>query len=171
MNLKDLVRDVPDFPKPGIIFKDITPLLQDPKAYNFIVDSFVDRYRHKNIDVIVGIESRGFLFAATLAYLLKKPLAIMRKKGKLPYTAISYTYQLEYGEDTIELHEDAIEKGSHVLIMDDLLATGGTSEAAAHLVEKMGGKVVELAFVIALDFLNGARHLKNYETFSLVHYD
>ncbi|MCC7344493.1 MAG: adenine phosphoribosyltransferase [Deltaproteobacteria bacterium] len=170
MDLKKIVRDIPDFPKPGIIFKDITPLLQNPEAYKHIVDRFVARYREKPVDVIVGIESRGFLFGSVLAYVLGKSFAIMRKKGKLPYTTVSYTYKLEYGEDTIELHEDAIPKGSRVLIVDDLLATGGTAAAAAHLVEKMGGKVAELAFVIELAFLNGRKALGDYPVFSLIEY-
>ncbi|MDL1870658.1 adenine phosphoribosyltransferase [Deltaproteobacteria bacterium PRO3] len=170
MDLKKIVRDIPDFPKPGIVFKDITPLLQNPEAFKYIVDSFVQRYREKPVDVIVGIESRGFLFGSVLAYVLGKSFAIMRKKGKLPYTTVSYTYKLEYGEDTIELHEDAIPKGSRVLIVDDLLATGGTAAAAAHLVEKMGGKVAELAFVIELAFLNGRKALGDYPVFSLIDY-
>lgn len=170
MDLKKFVRDVPDFPKPGILFKDITPLLQNPEAFRFITASLVERYRDKPIDVIVGIESRGFLFGSVLAHELRKPFAIMRKKGKLPYTAVSYTYKLEYGEDTIELHEDAIPKGAKVLIIDDLLATGGTAAAAAHLVEKMGGKVEELAFVIELSFLDGKKALADYPVFSLLQY-
>jgi len=170
MDLKKIVRDIPDFPKPGIVFKDITPLLQNPEAFKYIVDRFVQRYREKPVDVIVGIESRGFLFGSVLAYVLGKSFAIMRKKGKLPYTTVSYTYKLEYGEDTIELHEDAIPKGSRVLIVDDLLATGGTAAAAAHLVEKMGGKVAELAFVIELAFLNGRKALGDYPVFSLIDY-
>ncbi len=170
MDLKSLVRDIPNFPKPGIIFKDITPLLQNPKAYQAIVQNFMERYRERPIDVIVGIESRGFLFGSVLAYELGKSFAIMRKKGKLPYTTVSFTYQLEYGDDTIELHEDAIPKGARVLIVDDLLATGGTAAAAAHLVEKMGGKVEELAFVIELEFLEGKRKLKDYSVFSQIKY-
>lgn len=170
MDLKKIIRDVPDFPKPGIIFKDITPLLQNPEAYQQIVRQFVERYRARPLDVIVGIESRGFLFGSVLAYLLQKSFAIMRKKGKLPYTTASYTYQLEYGNDTIELHEDAIPRGSRVLIIDDLLATGGTAAAAAHLVEKMGGKVDELAFVIELGFLKGRDKLKDYSVFSQIQY-
>lgn len=170
MDLKNLVRDVPDFPKPGIIFKDITPLLQDPTAFRQIIDQFVARYRERSIDVIVGVESRGFLFASVLAYILQKNLAIVRKKGKLPYLTVSYTYSLEYGQDTIELHEDAIAKGARVLVVDDLLATGGTAAAAAHLVEKMGGKVEELAFVIELEFLKGREKLRDYSVFSELSY-
>lgn len=170
MDLKNLVRDVPDFPKPGIIFKDITPLLQNPQAFRQIMDQFVARYREKPVDVIVGVESRGFLFASVLAYSLGKSLAIVRKKGKLPYLTVSYTYSLEYGEDTIELHEDAIPKGSRVLVVDDLLATGGTAAAAAHLVEKMGSKVEEMAFVIELGFLEGRKKLGDYSVYSQIQY-
>lgn len=170
MDLKNLVRDIPDFPKPGIVFKDITPLLTNPQAYRKIVDQFVERYRSKKLDVIVGIESRGFLFASVLAYQLGCSLAIMRKKGKLPYTTVSYTYKLEYGEDTIELHEDALQKGSRVIIVDDLLATGGTAQAAAHLTEKMGAKVEELAFVIELEFLKGRDKLRDYPVYSQICY-
>lgn len=170
MDLKKIVRDIPDFPKPGIIFKDITPLLQNPDAFQQIIQELAERYRNKPIDVIVGIESRGFLFGSVLAFVLKKSFAIMRKKGKLPYTTVSYTYQLEYGDDTIELHEDAIPKGSRVLIIDDLLATGGTAGAAAHLVEKMGGIVEEFAFVIELDFLKGKEKLGGRPVFSILHY-
>jgi len=170
MDLKKLVRDVPDFPKPGIVFKDITPLLQNPQAFQAIANDFRERYKDKGIDVVVGIESRGFLFASVLAYSLGLSLSIMRKKGKLPYTTVAYTYKLEYGEDTIELHEDAIPKGAKVLIVDDLLATGGTAAAASHLVEKMGGKVAELAFVIELGFLNGRKTLGDYPVFSQILY-
>jgi len=170
MDLKKIVRDIPDFPKPGILFKDITPLLQNPQAFKVIIDSFVAHYKNKTIDVIVGIESRGFLFGSVLAYVMGKSFAIMRKKGKLPYTTVSYTYKLEYGEDTIELHEDAIPKGAHVLIVDDLLATGGTAGAAAQLVKKMGGKVDGFAFVIELDFLSGRKAIGDVPVFSLIRY-
>lgn len=170
MDLKKIVRDVPDFPKPGIIFKDITPLLQDPKAFRYIIDQLVDRYKSHKIDVIAGIESRGFLFASVLAYALKKPLVVIRKKGKLPHLTVTYTYQLEYGEDTIEMHEDAIPRGAKVLIVDDLLATGGTAAAATKLVEKMGGEVGEIAFIIELSFLKGREKLKNYSVFNLIEY-
>lgn len=170
MDLKSIVRDIPDFPKPGIIFKDITPLLQSPEAFKFIVDQLVQRYQDKKIDIIAGVESRGFLFASVLSYALNKPLVVIRKKGKLPHITVSYTYQLEYGEDTIEMHEDSIPKGAQVLLVDDLLATGGTAEAAAKLVEKMGGQVFELAFVIELAFLKGRDRLKAYSVFNLIEY-
>jgi adenine phosphoribosyltransferase len=170
MDLKTIVRDIPDFPQPGIIFKDITPLLQNPEAFKSIVDSLTERYRGKPLDVIAGIESRGFLFASVLAYTLQKPLVIIRKKGKLPHVTVSYTYQLEYGEDTIEVHEDSVPKGSKVLLVDDLLATGGTAEAATKLVEKMGGEVFEIAFLIELAFLKGRDKLKGYAVHSLIEY-
>ncbi|MCB1213924.1 MAG: adenine phosphoribosyltransferase [Deltaproteobacteria bacterium] len=168
--IKNLIRDVPDFPKPGIIFKDITPLLQNPEAFSFVTREFVREYQDKNIDVIVGIESRGFLFGSVLAHALGKPMAIVRKKGKLPHVTVSFTYQLEYGEDTIEMHEDAVPKGAKVLVVDDLLATGGTCEATAKLIEKMGGEVSAMAFVIELDFLKGRERLQSYPIFSLLHY-
>ncbi len=171
MDLKSLVRDVPDFPKKGIVFKDITPLLQHQTAFREIIDRLVRQYQNKPIDVIVGIESRGFLFASVLAYILGKSLAIVRKKGKLPHVTVSYTYQLEYGEDTIELHEDAFPRGASVLVVDDLLATGGTAAAAAQLIQKMGGKVSEIAFVIELSFLQGRTALKDFPVFSLLQYD
>jgi adenine phosphoribosyltransferase len=170
MDLKKIVRDIPDFPKPGIVFKDITPLLQNADAFRYIIDQLVARYKNRPIDVIAGIESRGFLFASVLAYALKKPLVVIRKKGKLPHLTVTYTYQLEYGEDTIEMHEDAIPRGAKVLIVDDLLATGGTAEAAAKLVEKMGGEVGEVAFIIELGFLKGRERLKNYSVFHLIEY-
>ncbi|MDX1386110.1 MAG: adenine phosphoribosyltransferase [bacterium] len=170
MDLKAIVRDIPDFPQPGIVFKDITPLLQNPEAFKSIVDSLTERYQDKPLDVIAGIESRGFLFASVLAYTLQKPLVIIRKKGKLPHITVSYTYQLEYGEDTIEMHEDSIPKGSKVLLVDDLLATGGTAEAAAKLVEKMGGEVFEIAFLIELAFLKGREKLKGYSIHNLLEY-
>lgn len=170
MDLKTHVRDVPDFPKPGIVFKDITPLLQNPKSFRYIIDQFQEAFKDKNIDVIAGIESRGFLFASVLSYVMDKSLVVIRKKGKLPHQTVSYTYQLEYGEDTIEMHEDSFDKGSRVLLVDDLLATGGTAEAAAQLVEKMGGEVAALAFVIELKFLEGAKRLEKYPIFNLVEY-
>ena len=170
MDLKKIVRDVPDFPKPGIVFKDITPLLQNAEAFHYIIDQLVERYKNIPVDVVAGIESRGFLFASVLAYALKKPLVVIRKKGKLPHLTVTYTYQLEYGEDTIEMHEDAIPRGAKVLIVDDLLATGGTAEAAAKLVEKMGGEVSEVAFIIELAFLKGRERLKKYSVFHLIEY-
>ncbi len=171
MDLKKIVRDVHDFPKPGIVFKDITPLLENPEAFQYIVNQVVEKFKKEEIDLIVGIDARGFIFASVLAYALKKGLAIVRKKGKLPYQTISYTYQLEYGEDTIELHQDSIPKGAKVLIVDDLLATGGTANATGHLIQQMGGQVVAMAFIIELNFLKGREKLKDFEVFSLLQYD
>ena len=168
--LKNIIRDIPDFPKKGIVFKDITPVLADATTFTRIVGALEAYGRKRGTEVVAGIESRGFLFASVIAYALGKSLAIVRKKGKLPFITVSYTYKLEYGEDTIELHEDAIKKGAKVLIVDDLLATGGTAAAAAHLVEKMGGKVEELAFVIELEFLNGKEKLRDYSTYSQIKY-
>ena len=154
-HLKSSIRNVPDFPKPGIQFKDITPILQNPKLFGNVIDIFYDRYKNEKIDVIVGIESRGFIFAAPLALKLGCSLAIARKPGKLPYETVSAEYSLEYGVDTLELHTDAFKPGEKVLIMDDLLATGGTAKATGSLVDKLGGKIVSYAFLIELEELKG----------------
>lgn len=153
--LKKHIRDVPDFPKPGIIFKDITPLLQNHKAFDAIIKSFADRYSKKGIDTVVGIESRGFLFGAPLAHQLGAAFVPVRKKGKLPYKTVEISYNLEYGSATIEMHTDAVAKGHKVVVVDDLLATGGTADAACKLVQNQGGKVLECAFVVELAFLGG----------------
>ncbi|MBI2335537.1 MAG: adenine phosphoribosyltransferase [Deltaproteobacteria bacterium] len=171
MDLKQYIRDVPDFPKPGIVFKDITPLLLTPKVFSHIVQTFVDRYKNSRLDKIVGIESRGFLFGAVLAERLSVGFALARKKGKLPYKTREVTYELEYGTDTIEMHVDALNPGDRVLVIDDLLATGGTALAAAQLVEKFGATVVGLSFVVQLGALGGAKRLKDYEIFSQVVYN
>ena len=174
MNLKEqiksTIRDVPDFPKPGILFKDITPLLQDPKAFDAVLNAFEERYCGRRVDCVAGIESRGFVFGAPLANRLKVPFIPIRKKGKLPYKSVQETYDLEYGTATIEMHVDAIRKGQQVLMIDDLLATGGTAAAACRLVEKQGGTIVECAFVVELAFLNGRQKLNGREVFSLVQY-
>ncbi len=174
MDLKQHIRRIPDFPKKGIIFRDITTLLQNPDAFKYAIDKIAEHFKKKSIDVIVGIESRGFVFAAVLAYKLGKKFAIVRKKGKLPYKTVYEEYELEYGKDRIEMHADAIEDGQTVLIVDDLLATGGTMLAAARLVEKLGGEVVGMGFVVELDFLKGREKLLkynlNYDILSLVHY-
>lgn len=169
MDLKQLVRDVPDFPKPGIVFKDITPLLTDAEALRWIVSTMAERYRG-NVDVVVGIESRGFLVGAPVAYELGLGLAMARKPGKLPYDKHAVSYELEYGSDSLEMHIDAIEPGARVVIVDDLLATGGTAAATAELVEKAGGNVVECGFIIELGFLGGAEKLAPLESHSLVSY-
>ncbi len=168
--IKKVIRDVPDFPKPGIIFKDITPILQNAEVFQKTIQALVNRYQHKSFDKIAGVESRGFLFGAALAYALKKSFVLIRKKGKLPWKTVSMSYDLEYGTDTIQMHEDAVSKGESVLLIDDLLATGGTSLAACDLIQKMGGKILECSFVVELDFLKGRDRLKNFEVFSLIHY-
>lgn len=153
--IKNAIRDIPDFPKPGILFKDITPLLKEPALCTAIVDAFAEKLKHTPIDVIAGVESRGFLFGLMLANRLNIPFVPIRKKGKLPAKTISQTYDLEYGTATLEIHEDAILPGQKVLIHDDLLATGGTVEASASLIKQLNGEVCGFAFLVGLDFLNG----------------
>ncbi len=167
-HLKRSIRNIPDYPKPGIQFKDITPILQDPELFGNVIDIFYDRYKNEKIDVIVGIESRGFIFAAPLALKLGCSLAIARKPGKLPYETVSAEYSLEYGVDTLELHTDAFKPGEKVLIMDDLLATGGTAKAAGELVTKLKGDIVCFAFLINLVELRGIDMLKPHHVFSIV---
>lgn len=167
-DLIKMIRDIPDFPKKGIVFKDITTLLGDAKSFKKVVDLFIDRYKDKNIDVVVGIEARGFFLAGPLAYILNAGLVPVRKPGKLPYLTNKISYDLEYGTNTVEIHQDAISSGQRVLIVDDLLATGGTMEAAAHLVSDFKAEIVELAFIIDLSFLNGREKLKDYNIFSLI---
>lgn len=158
--IKSAVRDIPDFPKPGIVFKDITPILKDPKLCENIVDAFVDQLKGIRIDVIAGVESRGFLFGLTLATRLGVPFIPVRKAGKLPYTIRQKAYKLEYGTAVIEMHTDAFEPGQHILIHDDLLATGGTVTAASELIKEMGGIVAGFCFVVGLGFLNGHDRIK-----------
>lgn len=167
--LKSAIRDVPDFPKPGIVFKDITPVLSDSKIFSKVIDSFVERYRSKKPDAVIGIESRGFLFGAPLAYKLGASCVPVRKKGKLPYKTVEESYELEYGSATIEMHVDAVKPGQKVIVIDDLLATGGTAAATCNLVEKQGAHVIECAFVVELAFLNGREKLKQ-NVHSLVKY-
>lgn len=171
MNIKSLIQDAPDFPKPGIIFKDISPLLQSVEGYRQVIDTFEYRYAKTGLDIIIGIESRGFLFASTLAYALKLPLALVRKQGKLPHPKISHTYALEYGNDTVELHESAVKKGTRALLIDDLLATGGTALASCELIEQMGGEIIEIATVIELAYLHGRERLKDYKVYSQIVYE
>jgi adenine phosphoribosyltransferase len=168
--LKQRIRDVPDFPKPGIVFKDITPLLSDVRSFQLVIDAFARRYAAKPVDAVVAVESRGFIFGAALAYRIDSAFVPVRKKGKLPYKTESIEYALEYGTDRIEMHQDALHKGSRVLVIDDVLATGGTAKATCDLVAKMGGQVIECAFVIELGFLNGREKLKGHEIFSLIQY-
>ncbi|OYD42350.1 adenine phosphoribosyltransferase [Sphingobacterium cellulitidis] len=171
--LKAYIRDIPDFPQPGIVFKDITPLLQQPELVKLAVKEFVRKLEGIEIDVIAGIESRGFLFGFLLAQELNKPFVPIRKQGKLPFHTISESYKLEYGQATIEMHEDAIQAGTKVLMHDDLLATGGTVVAASKLVEKLGGAITGYSFVISLDFLQSAGRLTRFSEriISLVHYN
>jgi len=169
--LKTKIRNVPDFPKKGIGFKDITTLLIDGAAFHEAVDAIARQFKPNDVDLILGIEARGFIFSAAIAYKWTKPLIIVRKPKKLPAATVREEYQLEYGTDVIEIHQDAISKGQRVLIIDDLLATGGTVAAAARLVEKLDGKVAGIAFLIELSFLKGIDRLKNYDVFSLIKFD
>ncbi len=168
--LKELVRDIPDFPKKGIVFKDITPLLHNPASLKEIVDKISDHYTGQEIDVIVGAEARGFLIGPAVAIRLNAGFVPVRKPGKLPYKTESMTYQLEYGTDTLEIHKDAIKPGDNVLMVDDLLATGGTMAACCKLVESLGGKIVGCAFIIELTFLQGRNLLSKHDVFSLIQY-
>jgi len=170
IDLRTRIRDIPDFPKPGILFRDITPLLADGPAFRAMVDRFVERYRGR-VDMVLGIESRGFLVGAAVAYGLGTGLAVVRKPGKLPWQTYAARYDLEYGSDALEIHHDAVGHHHRVLIVDDLLATGGTASAAVELVRRCGGMVVACAFVIELAFLDGRRRLGDCEVFSLVTYD
>lgn len=171
MDLKSRIRTVPHFPKEGIMFRDITPLLNDNEAFRHSIQKFKDYYQDKNIDVIVGPESRGFIFGAVLAHELGVGFVPIRKPGKLPAEKESQEYELEYGTDKIEIHKDSIKKGQRVLVVDDLLATGGTCEAAAKLIERIGGEIAGFAFLIELSFLKGREKLKDYNIYSLIDYD
>lgn len=168
MDLIKHLRTVPNFPKEGIEFFDITTILQNPEAYKYVIDTMADAIKDIPCDVIVSLESRGFLFASTLAYKLGKSHALVRKPGKLPYKTISESYELEYGTDTIEMHEDAVKPGQNVIIIDDLLATGGTVEAATKLIERLGGKVSALSFFIELEGLGGREKLEGYDIYSIL---
>jgi adenine phosphoribosyltransferase len=168
--LADRIREIPDFPRPGIAFKDITPLLGDPAAFSGAVDAIVASYGRGNVDKVVGIEARGFIVAAPVAYHFGAGFVPLRKPGKLPFETVSETYDLEYGSETLELHADAFAPGDRVLIVDDVLATGGTARAACELVERVGGKVTGLAFVLELGFLSGAQRLEGYDYVSLLQY-
>lgn len=170
MDLRNSIREIEDFPKPGINFKDITTLLQDGEAFKYAVDLIISDLRDKNVDIIVGPEARGFLMGTPVAYGLEVGFVPVRKPGKLPGETESYEYGLEYGTDTLEIHKGSIKPGQRVAIVDDLLATGGTMEAAAKLIEKLGGEVVSMQFLIELDFLNGRDKLGNYHINSLIKY-
>lgn len=168
--LRAAVRDVPDFPVKGILFKDITPVLQDGDLFRRAVDVIADRHREHPVDAVVGIDARGFIFAGAVAYKLGVGMVPVRKKGKLPYQTIVTTYTLEYGSETSEMHVDAIHAGSKVIIVDDLLATGGTAMAAARLVRQLGGEIVEIDFLIELSALKGRDRLRDYPVFAAIQY-
>jgi len=170
MNLNKYIRDIPDFPKPGIIFKDITTLLSDTEAFKYAVEIMCERHKDEKIDKIVGIESRGFIFGGAMAYKLGCGFIPVRKPGKLPYDSVKEEYSLEYGTNTLEIHTDAVKKGERVLIVDDLLATGGTARAAAKKIKKIGGKIISIDFLIELEFLKGRENLGNYTIVSYLKY-
>jgi adenine phosphoribosyltransferase len=168
--LKKKIREVPDFPKPGVLFYDITTLLKDREGLRSIMDILTEEYKEKKIDRVVGIESRGFIFAPALAYNLDAGFVLVRKKGKLPAESISASYDLEYGQDVLEMHKDSIEPGQRVLIVDDLIATGGTAAATAQMVRQLEGEVVALAFIVELELLKGREKLDGVEIFSILKY-
>ncbi|HYL46559.1 MAG TPA: adenine phosphoribosyltransferase [Candidatus Limnocylindrales bacterium] len=170
-DLKKLIREIPDYPKPGILFYDITTLLKDQRGFHSLVDKLCEHYNGKHVDVVAGIEARGFIFAPALAYRLGAGFVPVRKPKKLPWKTASVTYQLEYGTDQLEIHEDAVKSGQRVLVCDDLLATGGTASAATSLVKKLGGEVAGAAFAVELSFLNGRSKLPGVDVFSLLKYD
>ena len=170
-DLRAKIREIPDFPKPGILFYDITTLLKDAGAFKDAIDLMVEPYRDLGVDVVAGMESRGFIFSGPIAYQLKAGLIPVRKLGKLPAETVSVEYALEYGSNTLEIHKDAIRPGQRVLIVDDLLATGGTMEATVKLVKQLGGVIAGLGFAVELDFLKGRERFKEYDVFSLLHYD
>jgi adenine phosphoribosyltransferase len=168
--IKDLIRDVPDFPEPGIVFKDITPVLAHPDAFSTITDLIVVHFGRGTVDKVVGIEARGFILASPVAYHFNAGFVPIRKKGKLPWDTVTEEYQLEYGTATLELHRDSIDDGERVLIVDDVLATGGTAKAAASLVEQSGGVIRGIACLIELEFLKGREKLRDYELHTFIHY-
>lgn len=168
--LNDKIRDIPDFPKPGIIFKDITPLVKDPAALRLAINQLTYPFLGQNITAVAGMEARGFIFGSLVAWELNLPFIPLRKPGKLPYDTQSVSYDLEYGSTSLEIHTDALNKKDHVLLIDDLLATGGTAKASCELIEQLGATVAALAFVIELDFLHGRDKLENYQIHSLLHY-
>src|SRR5437899_11310912 len=170
MDLSLYIRDIPDFPKPGILFKDITPLLADPVAFQHAIDRLAINYRGRPVDAVAAAEARGFLFAAPLALLMAKPLIPLRKPGKLPYRTHALQYDLEYGSAELQVHSDGVAAGAQVLLVDDLLATGGTMQAGCRLIEKAGGRVAGCAFLVELTFLNGRDRLRPHEVFSLIHF-
>ena len=170
-HLKKLIREVPDFPKKGILFYDITTLLKDKLGLATLIDALAEHYIKKDVDLVLGMEARGFIFGPALAYRLNAGFVPVRKPGKLPAATARYDYALEYGTNTLEIHKDAIQPGQRVIIVDDLLATGGTAEATTKLTASLGGEIAGLGFVVELDFLKGRDKLKQYDVFSLLHYD
>ena len=170
MELRDYIRDIPDFPVEGVLFKDITPLLKDPPAFREAIDRLAGRYEGVDVDCVVGIDARGFLLAAPLAFVMGKPIVPVRKEGKLPAETYRVKYELEYGFDAVEVHQDAINAGDRVLIVDDLLATGGTMAAAARLVEQVGGRVAGIAVLVELTDLDGRNRLEGYDVYSLIQF-
>lgn len=171
VDFKSKIRTVPDFPKKGILFYDITTLLQDPEYFSYAMQGMMKLCKDKKIDAIAAAESRGFIFGSILAHELKLPFIPIRKKGKLPFNKVAHEYEKEYGKDAIEMHEDSIKKGDKVMLVDDLLATGGTMKASAELIEKMGGEIVGMTFLVELGFLGGRKKLERYNIYSLVHYE
>ena len=171
MDLKNKIRNIPDFPKKGVVFRDITTLLKDKNALSESIQKLAERYRNKKIDLVVGTESRGFIFGTALALALDAGFVPVRKPGKLPAPTLKKEYELEYGKDAVEIHKDAIKPGQNVLIVDDLIATGGTIKATAELVNELGGNIIELAFLIELSFLNPRKKLDDYNIYSLIQYN
>ena len=170
LDIREYIRDIPDFPKPGVIFKDITPLLRDKDAFREAINWITEPFSKSQIDVVVGVESRGFVFASAAALQLGAGFVPVRKPGKLPWKTIEASYELEYGTDKLQIHQDAIQKGQKVLIVDDVLATGGTASATTALVHRLGGTIVQVAFLIELTFLNGKDKMKDYSFRSLIQY-
>jgi adenine phosphoribosyltransferase len=170
MDLAKMIRDVPDFPKEGIVFKDITTLIKDPQAFRKVIDVLTEHYAGQQIDLVVAVEARGYIFGAPVACKLGAGFVPVRKVGKLPAETVREEYELEYGTDSVEMHRDAIQPGQKVLIVDDLIATGGSAAATARLVERLGGDVVSIAFLIELGFLHGVEKLKEYDVFTIIEY-
>src|SRR6266404_5758984 len=170
-HLKNLIREVPDFPKKGILFYDITTLLKDKVGFATLIDALSEHYLNSGIDLVLGIEARGFIFGPALAYRLNAGFVPIRKPRKLPAETVKWTYDLEYGQDTLEIHKDAIQSGQRVIIVDDLLATGGTANACVQLAKSLGANIAGMGFVVELDFLNGRKRFEGTEVFSLLHYD
>jgi adenine phosphoribosyltransferase len=171
IDLAKRIRTIPDFPKPGILFRDITTLLKDPEAFRYVIDTLTERCRQKKVDVVVGIEARGFIIGAPVAYNIGASFVPVRKKQKLPGQTITTSYDLEYGTETVEMHNDAISPGQNVVIIDDLLATGGTAQAAVNLVEKLKGRVIEVEFIIELRPLKGRKKLEGHDVYTMLGYD